>query len=54
MQHTEYRKVMKKSDGETLLITIPFRFAEAIPLRKNDTVKMSLKHDKTIVVQRAT
>lgn len=51
---TEYRKVQKKSDGKTLLITVPFRFAEAIPLRKNDTVKMTLRDDKSIVVTRAT
>lgn len=54
MQATEYRKVQQKSDGETLLVTIPFAFAQAIQLRKADTVKMTLRDDKSIVVSRAT
>ncbi|MGC1132844.1 MAG: hypothetical protein WA941_08475 [Nitrososphaeraceae archaeon] len=50
----EYRKVQQKSDGETLLITIPNTFARAIipPLKKADTVKMTLEDNKRIVVQR--
>jgi antitoxin component of MazEF toxin-antitoxin module len=48
----EYRKVQRKSDGETLLITIPNAFAQIIPLKKSDTVKMTLEDNKRIVVQR--
>ena len=53
MSTAEYRKVQQKSHSETLLITVPFRFAEAIPLRKNDTVKMILDDNKRIIVERA-
>jgi hypothetical protein len=54
MQPAEYRKVQQKSDGETLLITIPNTFARAIipPLKKADTVKVTLEDNKRIVVQR--
>jgi hypothetical protein len=52
----EYRKIQQKSDGQTLLVTIPYDFAQAIipkPLQKSDTVKMTLSEDnKRIVVQR--
>lgn len=47
-----YRRIQQKSDGQTLLVTIPTEFAQAIQLQKADTVKMRLR-DKTIVVQRA-
>lgn len=48
----EYRKIQKHSSGDTLLVTIPYDFAKAIPLKKSDTVKMILDSDKRIVVQR--
>ena len=48
-----YRRIQQKSDGQTLLVTIPTEFAQAIQLQKADTVKMRLR-DKTIVVSRAT
>ena len=50
----EYRKIQQKSDGQTLLVTIPTAFAQAIPLKKADTVKMTLEDNKRIVVQRTT
>ena len=54
MQAQEYyRRIQQKSDGQTLLVTIPTEFAQAIQLQKADTVKMRLR-DKTIVVSRAT
>jgi hypothetical protein len=52
MSVAEYRKVQRKSDGDTLLITIPNAFARIIPLKKSDTVKMTLEDSKRIVVQR--
>lgn len=42
MSQAEYRKLQKKSDGKTLLVTIPTAFAQAIPLQKSDVVKMTL------------
>ena len=48
-----YRRIQQKNNGQTLLITIPTAFAQAIQLQKADTVKMRLR-DKTIVVSRAT
>lgn len=50
----EYRKIQQKSDGQTLLVTIPTAFAQAVPLKKSDTVMMKLDKNKRIVVQRAT
>ncbi|MGH9983812.1 MAG: hypothetical protein ACRD8W_07645 [Nitrososphaeraceae archaeon] len=47
-----YRRIQQKSDGQTLLVTIPTEFAQAIQLQKADTVKMTL-NNKSIVVQRA-
>ena len=35
MSQSEYRK-LKKSDGTTLLVTIPTAFAHDIPLHKSD------------------
>lgn len=55
MLQAQYRRIQQKSDGQTLLVTIPTEFAQAIQLRKADTVKMTLsKENKSIVVQRAT
>ena len=48
-----YRRIQQKSDGQTLLVTIPTEFAQAIRIHKADTVRMKLK-DKIIVVSRAT
>ena len=48
----EYRKIQKHSSGDTLLVTIPYDFAKAIPLKKSDTVRMVLNSDNKIVVQR--
>ncbi|MGH9988355.1 MAG: hypothetical protein ACRD8W_30845 [Nitrososphaeraceae archaeon] len=48
-----YRRIQQKSDGQTLLVTIPTEFAQAIQLQKAATVKMRLR-DKTIVASRAT
>ena len=52
MQAEYYRRIQQKSDGQTLLVTIPTEFAQAIQLQKADTVKMTL-NNKSIVVQRA-
>lgn len=43
MSQSEYRKLQKKTDGETLLVTIPTAFAQAIPLQKSDVVKITLE-----------
>lgn len=53
MSQAEYRKLQKKSDGETLLVTIPTAFAQAIPLLKSDVVKMTLVEGKRITVEKA-
>jgi hypothetical protein len=52
MSQAEYRKLQKKSDGETLLVTIPTAFAQAIPLLKSDVVKMTLE-GKRITMEKA-
>lgn len=51
MSQTEYRKLQKKSDGKTLLVTIPAAFAQAIPLLKSNVVKMTLE-GKIITMER--
>lgn len=52
VSQAEYRKLQKKSDGETLLVTIPTAFAQAIQLQKSDVVKMTLKNE-SIVMEKA-
>jgi hypothetical protein len=49
MSQAEYRKLQKKSDGETLLVTIPTTFAHDIPLQKSDVVKMTLDGKRVIL-----
>jgi hypothetical protein len=41
-QQAEYVKVQKHSENRTLMVTIPFAFARAIPVQKGDTMKMQL------------
>ncbi len=52
MSQAEYRKLQKKTDGETLLVTIPTAFTQAIPLQKSDVVKMTLE-GKRITLEKA-
>ncbi|HET6730007.1 MAG TPA: hypothetical protein VFH04_00230 [Nitrososphaeraceae archaeon] len=52
MSQAEYRKLQKKSDGETLLVTIPIAFAQSIPLLKSYVVKMTLE-GKRITIEKA-
>lgn len=47
----QYRKVQKKTDCETLLVTIPTAFAQAIPLQKSDVVKITLE-GKTVRLEK--
>jgi antitoxin component of MazEF toxin-antitoxin module len=49
MSQPEYRKLQKKTDGETLLVTIPTAFAHDIPLQKSDVVKMTLEGKRVIL-----
>jgi hypothetical protein len=49
MSQAEYRKLQKKSDGETLLVTIPTAFVHDIPLQKSDVVKMTLDGKRVIM-----
>jgi hypothetical protein len=51
MSQAEYRKLQKKSDGGTLLVTIPTAFAQAIPLQKSDVVKITLE-GKTVRLEK--
>ena len=51
MSQSEYRKLQKKTDGETLLVTIPTAFAQAIPLQKSDVVKITLE-GKTVRLEK--
>ena len=52
-QQVEYIKVQKYSENRTLMVTIPFAFAQSIAIQKGDTVKMMLQDNKRIVVERA-
>lgn len=49
MSQTEYRKLQKKTGGETLLVTIPTAFVQAIPLQKSDVVRMTLDGERVIM-----
>jgi antitoxin component of MazEF toxin-antitoxin module len=51
-QQAEYVKVQKHSENRTLMVTIPYVFAQSIPIQKGDTVKMTLENNKRIVVER--
>jgi hypothetical protein len=53
VSQAEYRKLQKKTDGKTLLVTIPTAFAQAIPLLKSDVVKMTLVEGKRITMEKA-
>ena len=51
-EKAEFVKVQKHSENRTLMITIPFAFAEAIPVQKGDTVKMQLLEGKRLTMEK--
>lgn len=53
-QQIQFIKVQKHSENRTLMVTIPFAFAESIAIQKGDTVRMTLEDNRRIVVERAT
>lgn len=53
-QQVEYIKVQKHSENRTLMVTIPFAFAQSIAIQKGDTVRMTLEDNRRIIVERTT
>jgi hypothetical protein len=51
-EKVEYVKVQKHSENRTLMVTIPFVFAQAIPVQKGDTVKMQLLEGKQLTIEK--
>lgn len=48
-QQVEYVKAQKHSENRTLMVTIPFAFAQSIAIQKGDTVRMTLAGKRVII-----